>query len=247
ELPRSGAELPSRVADNLFWLGRYVERAEGTARLLRSILSRLADASGGGEPLELPTLAQALAVQSRVEPSFLVPDTSGSLSESESALLALMQEQSPARTLRATIAAAQRLGAVVRDQISSDTWRVLGQLDQALPHGRLGLGAALDGLNRLTLTLAAFSGLGVESMTRGQGPRLPQRGPPRPAPAPPPPPAAHPAGRPPRWDRPAARGAAGGGRRAHPLPPPLPGQPSARARPRPPAPRRDQPARPRLP
>ena len=35
ELTRGGSELPSRVADNLFWLGRYVERAEGTARLLR--------------------------------------------------------------------------------------------------------------------------------------------------------------------------------------------------------------------
>jgi len=176
ELSRSGAELPSRVADNLFWLGRYVERAEGTARLLRTILGRLADASGSGEPLELTTLAQALAVQSRVEPSFIVMDASGARSVSERSLLTFMQEPSPARTLRATIGAAQRLGAVVRDQISSDTWRVLGQLDRALPRGHLTLAAALDGLNRLTLTLSAFSGLGVESMTRGQGWRFADMG-----------------------------------------------------------------------
>ena len=31
--------LPSRAADNLFWLGRYVERAEGTMRLLRACTS----------------------------------------------------------------------------------------------------------------------------------------------------------------------------------------------------------------
>ena len=30
ELSRGGSDLPSRAADNLFWLGRYAERAEGT-------------------------------------------------------------------------------------------------------------------------------------------------------------------------------------------------------------------------
>jgi uncharacterized alpha-E superfamily protein len=33
--------LPSRAADNLFWLGRYVERAEGQMRLTRAYMSRL--------------------------------------------------------------------------------------------------------------------------------------------------------------------------------------------------------------
>src|SRR6185369_9303308 len=32
-LSRGGGDLPSRVADNLFWLGRYAERAEAIARL----------------------------------------------------------------------------------------------------------------------------------------------------------------------------------------------------------------------
>lgn len=174
ELSRGGAELPSRVADNLFWLGRYVERAEGTARLLRGMLARLADASG--EAPELPTLAEALALQSKVEPTFVVADASGARALSERGILGFVQEETPARTLRATLAAAHRLGAVVRDQISLDTWRVLNQLDLALPPGPLRLAAALEGLNRLILTLAAFSGLGVESMTRGQGWRFADMG-----------------------------------------------------------------------
>jgi hypothetical protein len=41
ELKRSANDLPSRVADNVFWLGRYAERAEDTARLVRTILARL--------------------------------------------------------------------------------------------------------------------------------------------------------------------------------------------------------------
>ena len=35
--------LPSRAADNLFWLGRYVERAEATLRLVRSLCTSLMD------------------------------------------------------------------------------------------------------------------------------------------------------------------------------------------------------------
>ena len=38
---RDGSDLPSRVADNLFWLGRYSERLDGTARLLREAFGRL--------------------------------------------------------------------------------------------------------------------------------------------------------------------------------------------------------------
>jgi uncharacterized alpha-E superfamily protein len=174
EITRGGAELPSRVADNLFWLGRYVERAEGTARLLRAILARLADTSG--ESPELPTLAEALAVQTKVEPTFVVTDAHGGRTLGERGILSFVQDESSARTLRSTLAAAQRLGAVVRDQISLDTWRVVNRMDQALPRGRLRLASAIDGLNRLILNLAAFSGLGIESMTRGQGWRFADMG-----------------------------------------------------------------------
>ena len=44
-LRRGGAELPSRVADNLFWLGRYAERADAAARMMRTVVTRLADES----------------------------------------------------------------------------------------------------------------------------------------------------------------------------------------------------------
>ena len=43
--------LQSRAADNLFWVGRYVERAEATLRLTRAMLNRLADASDVAAPL----------------------------------------------------------------------------------------------------------------------------------------------------------------------------------------------------
>ena len=42
-LSRGGGDLPSRVADNLFWLGRYSERADAIARLARTVSARLAE------------------------------------------------------------------------------------------------------------------------------------------------------------------------------------------------------------
>jgi len=169
ELSRGGSTLSSRVADDLFWLGRYVERAEGLARLLRGIFARLAGEAGLVGVPELPALTAALAAYARVDEGFTGEDAAGL----EKALRTFMLAESPARTLRATLASGQRLGSIVRDQISLDTWRVLSQLDHSLERLAQGeeppLGDVLEVLNGLILSCAAFSGLGNESMTRGQG------------------------------------------------------------------------------
>ena len=60
-LRRSGYDFPSRAADNLFWIGRHSERAEGLARLLRSLLVRLDDESGLKTSAAFPVLARALS------------------------------------------------------------------------------------------------------------------------------------------------------------------------------------------
>ena len=56
---RAGSDLPSRVAENLFWLGRYAERAEHAIRLLRSVVARLTDLDTT-DPLELSALLHVL-------------------------------------------------------------------------------------------------------------------------------------------------------------------------------------------
>ncbi|MEY4918274.1 MAG: hypothetical protein RL616_2187, partial [Verrucomicrobiota bacterium] len=57
ELRRTGNNLPSRLADNFFWLGRYSERADATSRLLRSALLRFnPERTGGARPLLAPLL-----------------------------------------------------------------------------------------------------------------------------------------------------------------------------------------------
>ena len=50
---RAAGLLPSRAADNLFWVGRYIERAEATLRLVRAIINRLAEADDAAAPVDI--------------------------------------------------------------------------------------------------------------------------------------------------------------------------------------------------
>ena len=91
---RSGYELPSRVADNLYWLGRYVERTEGMVRLLRSVLSRLTAEAGLAGTAVLPALLRPLRAMRHM--AAMVEGAEASLPALEQALLSVMFDtQSP--------------------------------------------------------------------------------------------------------------------------------------------------------
>ncbi|HXX49651.1 MAG TPA: circularly permuted type 2 ATP-grasp protein, partial [Myxococcota bacterium] len=169
ELTRGGAELPSRVADNLFWLGRYVERVEGAARLARAIIARISG-EGAEQDGSLRPLVEALARSGAIE--------EGASHEGRAFLDRVFASDSP-RSVRATLAAVHQLAFVLRDQLSLDTWRVLSELqgDASGPSAASwSLSAARDALNRMIVRLSAWSGLTMESMTRTLGWRFADMG-----------------------------------------------------------------------
>ena len=161
-------ELPSRVAENLYWLGRYVERAEHIVRLLRSFISRLAAQDTIDDPRQLSTLGHLL-IELRVLPEDLGRDTW--LRKLEEDMLDLLARQSPHTGLRNVLNEVRRLASVVRDRLSVDTWRILNLLhqDMRLRHGRVQFEEVLVHLNQIITDLAAFSGMEMENMTRGHG------------------------------------------------------------------------------
>jgi uncharacterized alpha-E superfamily protein len=163
---RRAADLPSRVADNLFWLGRHAERAEQTVRLLRSFVAYATRDYALDEAPELTALQRVL-----VEFGLLPPDTLGRLrlDDLEATLSDLFSRDATATGLRATLMEIRRIAMAVRDRLSLDTWRILSQLHLDVPvrHGRLRVDDGLMHLNRLITALAAFSGMEMENMTRG--------------------------------------------------------------------------------
>jgi uncharacterized circularly permuted ATP-grasp superfamily protein/uncharacterized alpha-E superfamily protein len=173
-LQRSTSDLPSRVADHLYWLGRHAERTEGAARLVRSIIARLTSETALSSPQSITALLQALSGQGRVRPEFAVLFADERIDQLESELLAFVFDATRSGSLAAMLASLHRAAAVVRDRISIDSWRILNglRLELAPPlsaDAEVPLGDVLSALNRLVLDLSAFAGMGTESMTRGPG------------------------------------------------------------------------------
>lgn len=170
-LRRATGDLPSRVAENLCWLGRYTERAEGAVRLLRFMLTRITDESGIASAPELPHLLRAAALQWPEAVPPRGPDGALPPEAMERAIFSAIFDETPANSITANLMGLQRLGWVVRDRFSVDSWRILNNLIQeflAVQASRqsLELAEALVCLNGLVTGLAAFSGLSMENMTR---------------------------------------------------------------------------------
>ncbi len=187
ELSRGGGDLPSRAADDLYWLGRYVERTEGVVRLLRGILVRLTEKSGLVDVPELPALLRASTYVTRAYPGFLGEGAEARIAAPDEELFALLFDPQRKGSLAMTINALHRVAGKVRDRISTDMWRILSSLDLQAgaprhlldrpqngalhndPDTRRALSEILDLLDRKVISLAAFGGLVTDSMTRGQG------------------------------------------------------------------------------
>ncbi len=166
DITRAGGDLPSRVADNLYWLGRYMERGEGLVRLARGITIRLTDQNFDSSP-ELPVLYQTL-LRASAHPS--APKHAEPLPAPEEQLTRILLDDQHPHGLQSSLAEIYRIASLVRDRISSDTWRIINSFERDLPvshRQEIRLNEILPALDRLIITFAAFGGLAMESMTRG--------------------------------------------------------------------------------
>ena len=121
--------LPSRVADNLYWLGRYTERVEANVRLLRAMLPALSAEEDFGRAVTLET-----AVYLLVGLHFLPPeDASASLAEQrwrvQRFLTDMVYDPSRISSLGWNLKEMRRVAWQLKERLSSDTWRVLQQLE----------------------------------------------------------------------------------------------------------------------
>jgi len=163
-IQRASGVLPSRAAYNLFWLGRYVERAEATLRLVRALINRIADA---GEAMAAITARVAAILAAWSAGPSDIPDARADLI-AEAALTRRDIEGSLPRLT----AAARSAASVIRDRLSPDAWRALNDLVAAID-APLAVGSSeslmLDRVETALRIIASFSGLAQENMTRLAG------------------------------------------------------------------------------
>jgi uncharacterized circularly permuted ATP-grasp superfamily protein/uncharacterized alpha-E superfamily protein len=177
DVSRASFALTSRVADNLFWLGRMSERADAGARLFRCTLRRLAE-----EPIRAADapLPDAVALLERMLPGVLTASEPGAdVADGgpdpslESRVLAALFDRARIESVGGAVAALHRIAWLLRDRISPDAWRALAGLEQDFvepaTHPALRVSEAIDLLDGAIARLAAFTGIAMESMTRGLG------------------------------------------------------------------------------
>jgi uncharacterized alpha-E superfamily protein len=159
--------VPSSVADNVFWLGRYVERAECTARMIRAMASRVRTAN----PAELACLLRLHAcLESRHTKLPRIRRKRITAGQFELELISLICDVKRGDSLASTLQEVSRVGGTVRERLSADMVFLLGQLRDSLraePQTTfLEYPAMLTGCLEL---LSAFSGMERENINRGLG------------------------------------------------------------------------------
>jgi uncharacterized circularly permuted ATP-grasp superfamily protein/uncharacterized alpha-E superfamily protein len=163
DVSRATFDLPSRVADNLFWLGRYAERVEAAVRIARALLPRFFQESDSDRAAGLSAGLSILAALGYLNVE----------KPKEADLLDMIYDPDLPNGLVWNMHQVRRTGWLLRDRISIDAWLILNQLDRqfsaAPPPEELRVSAAQDRLNSAIITLSAFGGLVMEGMTRGDG------------------------------------------------------------------------------
>jgi uncharacterized circularly permuted ATP-grasp superfamily protein/uncharacterized alpha-E superfamily protein len=159
--------LPSRAADNLFWFGRYLERAEAVLRIVRSLCAKTIDLDlAAGEAVEpLLRLSGLLVAWGAVPTREAGADT---LARVTIAMGAEGEYGSVLASLRMAYGAA----SVIRERLSIDSWKLLGALDHQLqiaPGAFASEAEALEAAERALTALAALSGLSQENINRVAG------------------------------------------------------------------------------
>ena len=159
--------LPSRAADNLFWLGRYIERAEATLRLARSLCTSLMDSESA-----VHSTGETLAALQKLLIDWGALDEDALGGRALDAARDTLHDQEAYGSVIYLVRAARRTAASMRERLSADFWTLLLNLESELAEGAqspLSEAEALQQTESALQILAALSGLAQENMNRVAG------------------------------------------------------------------------------
>jgi uncharacterized circularly permuted ATP-grasp superfamily protein/uncharacterized alpha-E superfamily protein len=163
---RIAGVVPSRAADNLFWLGRYLERAEATLRLIRAL----------GTPLRDPARATATGASTmhsveRIQRLLVTWGATSQTARANPARVAAeaLQNAEKFGSALSLVRSAQRTATSLRERLSPDAWQVITEMVERLGEEVDDDDGVLSAAELTLQELASFAGLAQENMNRAAG------------------------------------------------------------------------------
>lgn len=177
--------ITSRSGENLFWLGRYTERAENTVRLARLTLEAL---NIGAPPTMLGVLHRLCLRHGLIDRQVPSPQQGAPVVQLqatrlfERALLRSLADPHGATSVAYNLRSLRQCAEALRERLSQEHWTLIDQVGESFAREMLGVLAATEAsepisdvlavLGRVTTQLAAITGAQTDRMTRDDGWRL---------------------------------------------------------------------------
>jgi len=150
----------SRVADSLYWMSRYLERAEHTARVINIQLNLMLERGAGSDDAYWARVLRTLGIE-------LTPEETA---QAQALAVSLVRESTHRASIVASIIGARENARQVREQISSEMWEQLNRM--YIEVQRAGADAASDVndfLQAIKDGAHLFQGITDSNMTHGEG------------------------------------------------------------------------------
>ncbi len=168
--------LPSRNAENLYWVGRYAERVLGNARFQRTVMQYVEEANRAFMDNDMALkqcLLSSLTRYTHTYPGFTTDDIEKKVQEPWEELGSILFDSSRTGSLGYNLDSFIRSVHSVRDYWSTDTWRVLREMEDAWQLAssakHKGHYKMLSAVDAIITSMMAFISLNRESISRDQG------------------------------------------------------------------------------
>lgn len=179
---RQSNDLPSRTANNLFWLGRYLERTESQARLLRTLNDLLFNQLSSESKTDIiPFLEQIVEPETDISEIVDVQTGETDIAAAEQIAIKAIYDTGNYESLVSNLKHIEQAAGKVKDRLSVDTWKRASKLRDLAEAKVRANPSVFDDETAILLDatlddLASFVGNLTENMTRSQGWRFLQIG-----------------------------------------------------------------------